>query len=70
MGRLDWLGKLAAEIVIPAGVAGEVENGPAEDSARRWLQTEGATHVHVVHQIDNDILVWDLGRGESEVLAW
>lgn len=70
MGRLDWIGKLATEIVIPVGVANEIENGPNDDPARRWLLTEGGVHVRPVGEIESEIVVWDLGRGESEVLSW
>ena len=70
MGRLGWLDQLAAEIVIPSGVAREIEIGPADDGARQWLQSEGAARVRGVEQVDAEIAAWDLGAGESAVLTW
>lgn len=68
--RLDWLSQLAEEIVIPAGVALEIRDGPAEDRARQWLEAAGAALIRDVGNVDPIISSWDLGRGESEVLGW
>ncbi|HEY0946050.1 MAG TPA: DUF3368 domain-containing protein [Opitutaceae bacterium] len=68
--RLDWLGQLASEFVVPFGVATEIEGGPPDDPARQWLQAVGSVHVRRVGEIPAEIAGWDLGRGESEVLAW
>jgi predicted nucleic acid-binding protein len=68
--RLDWLHRLANELVIPAGVASEIREGPASDRARQWIDGPGAVLVHPVGEIDPLISTWDLGLGESEVLAW
>jgi predicted nucleic acid-binding protein len=70
MGRLDWLGQLATEIVIPSGVAREIESGPSDDTARQWLQAAGAPIVRAVDHVDAEIAAWDLGAGESAVLTW
>lgn len=70
LGHLDWLNALAAEVVIPSGVATEIETGPADDAARAWLRASGASHVRASREIPEEIVGWDLGRGESEVLTW
>lgn len=70
MGHLDWLPALAGEIVIPFGVAREIESGPDDDPACHWLRSAGSVHVRPVGDVEADIVGWDLGRGESEVLAW
>ncbi len=70
LGHLDWLDQLATEVVIPSGVAQEIENGPPGDAARRWLQAVGAPHVRAIDQIDPEIAAWDLGAGERAVLTW
>lgn len=69
LGHLDWLNQLATEVVIPSGVAREIETGPPEDAARRWLQTVGAPHVRAVDPIDAEIAAWDLGAGLRWSLA-
>jgi predicted nucleic acid-binding protein len=68
--RLGWLGQLAKEIIIPDGVALEIRAGPPEDRARQWLETSGASLVREVGAVDPEVSLWDLGRGESEVLGW
>jgi predicted nucleic acid-binding protein len=70
LGHLDWLDQLTNELVIPFTVAREIENGPPEDAARRWLETAGALHVRAMDRIDSEIAAWDLGAGESAVLTW
>lgn len=70
LGCLDWLGVLASELVVPSGVAAEIEAGPADDGARAWLRSSGAQHVRASREIAEEITGWGLGRGESEVLSW
>ncbi|MBM3851587.1 MAG: DUF3368 domain-containing protein [Verrucomicrobia bacterium] len=70
LGHLDWLERLAAEIVIPSAVAREIGTGPPEDAARGWLQAAGTPHVRAIDRIDSEIAAWDLGAGESAVLTW
>ncbi len=65
MGRIDWLRQLAADFVIPSGVAHEIESGPPDDAARRWLQAVGGPHVRAVDRIDTEIAAWDLGSAKA-----
>ncbi len=69
IGGLAWLPKLANELLIPSGVAAEIKAG-ADDPARRWLSQDGAAYVRNVGSIPPLIASWDLGRGETEVLAY
>lgn len=67
--RLDLLRDLATDLVIPVGVVGEVA---ARAKGRRSLDDLAFwpdVHVQNCDSIPRDIAVWDLGRGESEVLA-
>jgi predicted nucleic acid-binding protein len=64
------LQRLAKEIVVPAGVAKEIAQGPGDDPAREWLQAEGQTLVREMEVVPPVIIAWNLGLGESEVLAW
>jgi len=61
---------LAKEIVIPAGVAKEISRGPEDDPARQWVQAHEIEFVREVKVIPPVIITWNLGLGESEVLAW
>lgn len=70
IGRLGWLEELSDELSVPAGVADEIRAGPEEDSARGWLTGDGRARIRTVEQVDSAIAAWDLGIGESEVLAW
>jgi predicted nucleic acid-binding protein len=69
IGGLAWLPKLADELLIPTGVAVEIQAG-TDDPARRWLLQDGLVHVRDVRSIPPLISAWDLGRGETEVLAY
>jgi len=69
IGRLDWLTATSLEVVIPSAVAREIEAGPSEDAARLWLESAGKAFVRDAAVVDEMIAGWDLGRGESEVLA-
>ena len=51
-------------------MATEIESGPAADVACLWLRGPGASHLRKVGETPEEIAGWDLGRGESEVLAW
>jgi len=69
IGLLDLLPKLANELVIPKGVQIEIEAGSPEDPARKWINSQGKVFVKDVGQPEIEILKWDLGLGETEVLS-
>jgi predicted nucleic acid-binding protein len=60
--------RLADEIVVPRAVANEIAQGPSEDKARQLLS---ASHFQVVNTptAPVELLTWDLGAGETAVLA-
>jgi predicted nucleic acid-binding protein len=73
LGRINHLfllQRLAEEIVVPAGVAKEIAQGPGDDPARECLQADGQALVREVEVVPPVIIAWNLGLGESEVLAW
>lgn len=69
-GLLDLLQLVALEIVVPAPVADEIRRrGPSDPAAQAiasidWLRVVDALEVPPMIQ------AWDLGPGESAVLAW
>ena len=70
INHLFLLQRLAEEIVVPAGVAKEIARGPEDDPAREWLRSDGQSLVREVEVVPPVIIAWNLGLGESEVLAW
>ena len=69
-GRLELLREAGDTVVVPSAVAREIgAHGPAEPAARAladapWLEVVDAPEV------PPRVLRWDLGAGESAVLAW
>ena len=69
LGRIDLLEQLAKQIMVPQAVLCEVASGRAADAGI------GDTLVWAQNRVIEDILVpisisgWDLGAGESQVLA-
>ncbi len=68
IGHLGLLDQLGFEVVVPEGVAREIEQGPELDPARQWLQGPGRHLILPVGAIVPAIAAWDLGLGESHVL--
>ena len=62
------LTQLSEEIVVPQAVIAEINVGPADDPARRFLSTSPLPVVSVPS--DPTILAWDLGAGETAVLSY
>jgi predicted nucleic acid-binding protein len=68
-GQLDWLPHLG-RIVVPESVAAEVEAGSPSDPARKWLAA--SKEVACIERDlapTSELLEWDLGAGETAVIA-
>jgi predicted nucleic acid-binding protein len=70
INKIFLLRHLAEEIVVPAGVAKEIAHGPKDDPAKEWLQANGQALLRELQVVPPVIIAWNLGLGESEVLAW
>lgn len=68
--RLELLTSVAAEIIVPQGVMGEVEAGEAIDSAGSAVREVNGIRLVPDLPIPEAVRVRDLGLGESQVLAW
>ena len=68
IGQVALLSTLADEIVIPDAVVREINAGPSNDPARNWLAEPKLPVVNVSH-LPAELLAWDLGAGETAVLA-
>lgn len=70
IGRLELLEKLAPTFIIPAAVTLELLAGPDHDPAKVWIKGAlGSVHVVPDASAHPQILAWDLGAGETAVLA-
>lgn len=68
-GQLDCL-PLMGRIVVPESVAAEVAAGSSADPARQWLESaKGAAYIVQDVAFSSDLLAWDLGAGETAVIA-
>ena len=67
-GLEDLLLKLPEQVVVPQAVETEIHAGPAGDPARRALSAGKFSIVDAPAR--EDILTWDLGRGETAVLSY
>jgi len=69
IGRLDLIERLTSAILIPSAVIEEVRAGRAKDSsaavALQWASQYRAHDAPVMPSIER----WDLGAGESQVIA-
>jgi predicted nucleic acid-binding protein len=61
--------ELASQIIVPLAVAKEIDAGPEDDSARLLLAT-GRLPVVEAPLASEELLAWDLGVGETAVLAF
>lgn len=60
---------LVAEVVVPQAVAAEIEAGPPDDPARAWLSSR-LLPVVTAPALPAKLLAWDLGSGETAVMAY
>ena len=67
-GYLDLLPKLVSPIVVPRAVVTEINAGPADDAAVRFLARRTWLSVVDLSPALSPLAVWRLGQGESEVL--
>ena len=69
-GQLGWVA-LLGEVVIPQSVATEILAGPDDDPARQWIESGvGRDLLQTEAVVNHTLLAWDLGAGETAVIAW
>ncbi|MGH8470330.1 MAG: DUF3368 domain-containing protein [Gammaproteobacteria bacterium] len=69
-GRLEFLQLAAPEILVPAAVATEIRQFGADDPAVQALESTPWLKMVEVPAVPPPIQAWDLGPGESSVLAY
>jgi predicted nucleic acid-binding protein len=67
---IHLLPKLCDELVVPAGVVGEVQNIHITDSGKQWLEEFGQKFVRTCPVIHPALIKWRGGAGEAEVISW
>lgn len=69
-GQIGWVPQLG-RVVIPGAVADEVAAGSPDDPARLWLSgSVGAALIEPTASATDELLAWDLGHGETAVIAF
>lgn len=66
--HLHLITTLAEVAVMPEAVAAEIRAGPDDDPARRWIEA-GSIRTVVTPAASPELQAWDLGAGETAVLA-
>jgi predicted nucleic acid-binding protein len=69
-GLLEFLQLAGPEIVVPSAVADEIRREGPNDPAVRALEATAWLKVVEAPPLPTVIQGWDLGAGESAVLAW
>jgi predicted nucleic acid-binding protein len=67
-GQLHWLPRLG-RLIVPQSVADEVKAGGAGDPANDWLHGEGAAFIAPDATVPELLASWNLGAGETAVIA-
>ena len=69
VGQVELLARLPVQAVLPQAVAEELSVAPEDEPARQALES-GIFKIVKAPAIPDNILAWDLGKGESAVLAY
>lgn len=69
-GVIHLLPLLCDELVVPAGVVAEVQQGRLADAGRAWLAGEGGKYVRPAPPLHPALAAWNGGAGEAEVISW
>jgi predicted nucleic acid-binding protein len=67
---IHLLPRLCDQLVIPAGVVGEVRNFPISDPGAGWLASDGLRFIQEVGPLHPVLAGWRGGDGEGEVISW
>lgn len=67
--QLDLIEKLSSEILVPEAVLEEIHAGEADDSSAGFAIAFAQTHRASDVPLPDTVSHWDLGAGESQVIA-
>ena len=69
-GYLSLLQSLSRTIIVPQAVADEIQAYGEDDVTYQQLNSNNWLKIQKIENVPTIIQNWDLGKGESEVLAW
>lgn len=69
IGHVALLSELSEELIVPAVVAREVGAKPGGEPVLAELNSLPNARIEAEIAISSELAVWNLGRGESQVLA-
>jgi predicted nucleic acid-binding protein len=70
IGHADLLLRLPHRTVIPESAAAEIRAAPPNDPGRLWLEALPPGIIQPDKTLPVEVAGWDLGAGESAVIAW
>ncbi len=70
ISKLELLTDLCEDLVVPNAVSEEIFAGASDDGASKWLKEKGYIYIRKKIEVNNKVIAWDLGNGESEVLGF
>ena len=69
IGHVALLGELSDELILPVAVAQEVGAKPEGERILAIAASLPGTRIEAEISLSTELAAWDLGRGESQVLA-
>ncbi len=69
IGCADFLSRLFDQLIIPQGVFEEITSHKYHDPAIEWLKAQNQTIIKSI-EVPAIISEWNLGKGESQVIAF
>lgn len=69
VGQVELLSRLPARAVVPQAVADELAQAPESDPAHQAIKS-GKFKIVKTSALPQELLAWDLGAGETAVLAY
>jgi predicted nucleic acid-binding protein len=69
VGQVDLLTLLPEQVVLPQAVAEELSRAPVDDPARQAVEG-GMFKISKTLSPPPELLAWDLGKGETDVLPY
>lgn len=68
--RFDLMEGLASEILVPVAVLEEIAAGNNRDGAADFVRTSKVARIVPDIEVPEQVAVWQVDAGESQVLAW
>ena len=67
---LEWIAKIATNpVTVPLGVRNEVAAGEGGSAIVAQIESDSRFYIAADVRLPDEIIAWDLGAGESQVLA-